>query len=392
MNREKTEALNSVNASESKNSGRSRKQSIIIVLIFIIFIGGMSAGTLFLPHEDFSEAENRYLQKMPEMTGESIMNGEFMTSFEKWVSDHTVFRDEWVGLKALTEALSGKKETGGVYLADGDTLIAASTPVQEKVFENNISYVNKFAQAVDVPVYFGIIPTAAEIWADRLPAYAPVDDESIVIARAYDGNEAICVDIEGALRVHAAEDIYYRTDHHWTGLGAFYGMNALLEKMEIEKLRLEDYPKEVVSEDFCGTSWSSSGAHWVKPDTIDKYVSEEGTEVTSWYDTKPEKGSLYHEEYLEKKDKYCYFLGENQPLCVIKTNVEGPKLLLVRDSYGDNMAPFLTQRFSEIHLVDLRYNRTSTKQYIIDNDIDAVFIMYGYGTFVKDTNVVFLSK
>ena len=108
---------------------------------------------------------------------------------------------------------------------------------------------------------------------------------------------------------------------------------------------------------------------------------------------RPEEGSLYVDRYLNEKDKYSYFLGGNQSLCVIETeHTDAPKVLVIRDSYSDSLAPFLTQRFSEIHLFDPRYNLTSVKDYVAQNDIDQVVVLYSFQNFTTDQNLFVLSR
>ncbi len=113
----------------------------------------------------------------------------------------------------------------------------------------------------------------------------------------------------------------------------------------------------------------------------------DGVNVTAYYTGKPEEGKLYVEDFLEKKDKYSYFLGGNQPLCVIESEKnDGPKVLVIRDSYSDSLAPFLTERFSEVHLFDVRYNMMSPSQYVQANDIDEVIVLYSFNNFVQGQN------
>ena len=82
-----------------------------------------------------------------------------------------------------------------------------------------------------------------------------------------------------------------------------------------------------------------------------------------------------------------------QPLCTIQTqNTEAPKLLLIRDSYSDSLAPFLTQSFSEIHLWDLRWNLNSVQEYIAENDIDNVVVLYSISNFLSDKNLFLLGR
>ena len=111
--------------------------------------------------------------------------------------------------------------------------------------------------------------------------------------------------------------------------------------------------------------------------------------------TRPSEGSLYVDQYLSVKDKYSYFLGgQQQPLCVIESGKvpDGPKVLIIRDSYTDSLAPFLTERFSEIHLFDLRYNATSVRDYIAQNDIDSVVVLYSFSNFATDKNLFLLGR
>ena len=82
-----------------------------------------------------------------------------------------------MALKAWSERLTGKQENNGVYFAKEDTLINRLDTPDPELLEENAGYVNALVNNVDVPVYFGIIPSAAEIWADRLPAGAPTADE-----------------------------------------------------------------------------------------------------------------------------------------------------------------------------------------------------------------------
>ena len=81
-------------------------------------------------------------------------------------------------------------------------------------------------------------------------------------------------------------------------------------------------------------------------------------------------------------------------MCVIKNEnvTDGSKLLVVRDSYADSMAPFLTQRFSEVHLVDLRYYRYPVSAYAAENGISDIAVIYSAQNFISDANLVLLTQ
>ena len=362
--------------------------------LFCLFIGGMLVLTLLLPDADFSPLENRYLQTPPKLSLDTLQNGKFMADAEDYAADHVPARDFWVALKAWCERLSGKQENNGVYFASDNTLINhIATPDMDALTEK-LGYVNALTDHVSVPIYFGIIPSAAGVWRDRLPAGAPTADEQALIGALTAGVTADgIVDVSALLSAHADENIYYRTDHHWTSLGAYYGYCAVMQAMGLEPVSLSDYKPSVLSDDFYGTIFSSSGVRWVAPDTIHAYVPEANISVTNYFDGTPTEGELYVDKYLAEKDKYSCFLGGNQPLCVLSGgNGVGEKVLVIRDSYSDAMAPFLAESFSEVHLYDLRYNRMSVKDYVAENDIDRVVVLYSLSNFTTDGNLFLLGR
>ena len=378
----------------------TRTYSRFLTAFFCLFLGGLLAWHVFLPDRARSETENRTLAQRPVFSWAALADGSFTADVEDYFADQFPLRDGWTGLKARAEQLLGKREFNGVYLC-GDTLIAKVDPPPENLEKRNLTHAARLAERTEIPVYLGLIPSAAEIWREKLPAGAESWDQSSFIAQGAALEGVKPVDLLGALSAHAGEDIFYRTDHHWTSLGAYYGYAALMETLgrADEVVPLSQYQKTTVSTEFYGTVFSSSGVRWVAPDEMDVYVPEDGVTVTSptyganWQLVSEEARQLYDESYLAKKDKYSMFLGGQQALGVVKTpNADKPKLLLVRDSYSDSLVPFLTPHFSEIHLVDLRYNKQSTTQYIKDNGIDLAVVLYSVPNFVSDSNLVWLGR
>ena len=383
----------------------SKRYAVFLTALFCAYVGGFLLWNLVTPDRDFSPLENRYLAQRPELEARDFrlawpvresgdfFTGEFMADYEEYLTDQFAGRDAWIAAKALSERALGKGENNGVYLCKEDTLIARfDRPDPERVAAD-LGYVDALAEHVDVPVYFSLIPGKVSVWADRLPEGAPNASEEAILAQAREGTAAQWVDLDAPLRAHAGEEIYYRLDHHWTSLGAYYGYAALMEAMGLEPVPLEDYARTTVSEDFNGTTFSTSGVRWLPPDHIDLYVPEEGVTVTAWNGSQPEPGVLYDWSKLEEKDQYAFFLGGNKPLAVVEgPNAQGPKLLVVRDSYADSLAPFLTAHFSEVHLFDPRYNKTPLSQYVRENGIDQVLVLYSVANFVTDTNLFVLGQ
>lgn len=369
----------------------TKAYSRFITVLFCGFIGGMFLLSIILPDRERSETENRLLAQWPEFSWESLKSGEFTSGVEEYIADQFPLRDGWTGLKSRVEQLIGKTEFNGVYLA-GDTLISKVEKPDDERLDKNFGYIQKLDGKTEATVHLGLIPSAAEIWRDRLPNGAYSWDQTLLLKMAEETG-LNTVDFLSVLQKYADEQIFYRTDHHWTSTGAYFGYTAIMEALGRgnEIIPADKYTPERVSRDFNGTLYSSSGIHWLKPDAIEYWVKEDGLTVTSWRTGKEESALLYDRSYLSVKDKYSSFLGGNQPLCVIKNeNAAGGKLLIVRDSYADSVAPFLAQHFSEVHLMDLRYYRSSVAQYADQNGIDDVLVMYSVPNFTTDVNMVFM--
>lgn len=370
----------------------SKKYAWLITGLFCGFLALFLVGHLVLPDREFSPEENRFLKQFPTVSAETITSGKFMDDFEAYFSEQFPGRDFWIGLKAAAERFSGKQENNGVYFGtDGETLFPTFEAPAAEDLDKRLGYVNQLGNNVDIPVYFSLIPGKVTVLSDLLPAGAPKADEASVIARA----EAACdsvrwVDLAGPLLEHKDEYVFYRTDHHWTTLGAWYGYEALMAGMGMDAA-LPDAEPELVSDSFYGTTYSAAGAKWVQPDGIYRRTSGNGVRVTSYFTGQPEEGDLYVVGKLDEKDKYSYFLGGNQPLCVIETEqTDAPRVLVVRDSYSDCLAPFLAGSFSQIHLWDLRYNNMSLKNYVAENNIDLVVVLYSVSNFATEKSLVLM--
>ena len=99
-------------------------------------------------------------------------------------------------------------------------------------------------------------------------------------------------------------------------------------------------------------------------------------------------GEMYVETFLAAKDKYKFFYGGNTPLLTVRTqHTDAPSLLILRDSYTDAMSPFLTAHFSEIHIMDLRYYKTSLRAYLEEHEIDNILVCYNVKNFSEDGNI-----
>ena len=345
----------------------SKTTNRIITALFSVFIGGFFLLNLLLPDKDFSEKENRQLQTLPKFSFSSLFSGSFATRFESYCSDQFAGRDTWIETKAGAELAQGKRQNNGVFLCDGGRLI----------------------EPFVAPVSLALIPTTAQLYADILPDGAPNDDQQAVINSAYAQTALETIDLSSTLTAHSNEYIFYRTDHHWTSLGAYYAANALRSSWGLPEIDKDTLTQETVSEDFCGTLYSSSGFFWIAPDEMETLIAAPEKSSVTRYETNGTKETLplYNYDKLTIKDKYTFFLGGNIPRAVVDTGADNaPSLLILRDSYADSLVPFLTDAFSEIHLIDLRYYTGSVKEYIAENAIDRVLLLYSTDNFCSDSS------
>ena len=168
------------------------------------------------------------------------------------------------------------------------------------------------------------------------------------------------VDIYDALMKHRKEYIYFRTDHHWTALGAYYAYTALCEEMGIEPEKLEEYETREF-EGFVGSFYNDTKNESLKkhPDVITAYLpkSEAKMHVT------PAKGKDYDWDIIYDVSaygaslKYSTFIASDNPFTEItnQTLTDESACIVVKESFGNAFVPFLVDHYQHVYVVDYRY-------------------------------------
>lgn len=357
----------------------------------IIFIGFMSLIGFFAPEKSFSEMENRRLEEQPEFSMKKLFGGNYTSSYEKYVSDQFPFRNFFIGVKSDCERISGKVENNEVYLGkDGYLFEKFKTPQREE-FEKKIDAINSFAISnPNVGKYFILVPNSVKILEDKLPKFAPIDDELELIERvqkSLDKNIDF-VDVYDTLLSKNHEYIYYKTDHHWTTKGAFYAYEKFCEDVGITPHNEGYFDINEATCEFYGSLYSKSGFRRLSPDSIQLYIPKTKKELeVEYFDEEKIEDTLYDFSGLNKKDKYTIFLGGNHPLIKISSNVNEKKLLIVKDSYANSLIPFLTDHFGQIYVVDLRYFDEDLSSLIEEENIGDVLILFNVKTFFEDDSI-----
>lgn len=368
--------------------------SIVTVLLFFGVLVGLGIATVFSEKESFSETQNRKLADFPELSGKNIYSGKFTSGVEDYVSDHFAGHDGWIAAKTAAELLTGKRERNDIYILENRLVEKIPEPDMEEV-QKSIDGIKQFAKDNHIAPYVMIVPTQAEIYKNELPANAPNPDQQAFINEVYSQLEgsAVPIDVYSTLSANRESYIYYRTDHHWTTQGAFLAYIAAAKKMDIMPLTEGGYDIDHASDSFKGTFYSKVLYEGIEPDSIDLWLpadrgEEPEVEIYSTFGAEPEiHEGMYFREYLEVKDKYSTFFGTNQPMVTVRTGNQGGKLLVFKDSYAHCFVPFMTEHFSEITMVDLRYIQMSYKDIIDVSEYDKVMFLYNASTFMSDRNL-----
>lgn len=346
---------------------------------------------LFISNEEYSEQENRYLQGSPALSFEAIVDRSFMDDAENFSSDQLMFRDFFVRVKGQCEKLLGKKENNGVYFAKDGYLIEKAESVSNDVIGKNIEAIDILAGKKRYDVSVCVIPQAFEIHKDKLPKgvyNTNVRDLTKKISQDLKDADVKIVDTTSILEENKDQYIFYRTDHHQTSKGSYLVYRALGDALGYTPFDESEFSVEEITNDFLGTTYSKALIS-TEPDTIAVYKTEVNQNAqVEFFGEEKESSSIFFPEYLEKKDKYAYFLDGNHGVTVVKGGKEdGGSIAIFKDSYSHSLAPFLINHFETIHLLDMRYFQEDPIRYLGENGIERVLFLYGSSTFMTDITI-----
>lgn len=191
------------------------------------------------------------------------------------------------------------------------------------------------------------------------------------------------VAIYKTLQAHADEYLYFRTDHHWTALGAYYAYSVYCAVRGIPTTPLSDYT--VTSYDgFLGTHYSATGSTKIEADTITAYIpiatnaihiTDRGGERTKYSRgiVTPNIGAMYAAVGSQYN---CFLLGDHA-LGEIhnETRTDGSSVLVVKESFGNAFVPFLVDSYEYVYVIDARYYDGDLVQFVTQHSIDDVIFI-----------------
>ena len=373
---------------------RQRKvQEQLVGIIFILILFLFLIINIIVPNKEKSVQENRMLATKPKFRLSSLISGDYDEKFEAYMDDQFVGRDMWRKLKVTVDRICGSRLENGVYIGRNGQLLEQIEVADENHLAANIKAIKSFSESQSkIPVRMMLVPDAANVLTHSLPALAKPEDQTQMFSmvRKDLGDSVEWIDVSTELNKHKTEKIYYKTDHHWTTLGAFYAFQAAAPSLGIEGDLSGKYVSYAVSDSFNGMLASKSGVNLGEKEQIDIYVpTEEDTDlIVDYVDEGKRSTSLYDSSKLKEKDQYTVFLGGNSSLLDIRTvSTSTKRLLLVKDSFANSFIPFLTPYYREIVVVDPRYYSGTINDLMDSYRISEVLFLYSGNTFFKDNNI-----
>lgn len=360
------------------------KITSILVSIFII-----SFSILFFVNEKkvFSETENRYLEKSPKYSFSSLKRGTYTKGIDNYLTDHFPLRNEMISIKTETLKLTGRNYINSVYLGSDGYLLEEFKGLKNISKITNV--VNSLEDKVDSKISFILIPTSVEINRDKLPNYAVNESEREAITNFYNNLKVNTIDVYNALMANKQYELYYKLDHHYTTYGAYFTYLKFCVSSGIKPYVMADFNITKVTDEFYGTLYSKTNDYSLKPDSIYTFNLNNKLKV-EYKDTDKITDSLYDESYLDKKDKYSYFLDNNHSLIEITNESidNNDSILLIKDSYANSFIPFIVNHYKKIYVIDPRYYKESISDYIRENKIQEVLFLYNVGTIDNDLGII----
>lgn len=384
-------------AADDRKEARRFPKEAVSVAVFAVLIFGGTLASLFSKKRVFSENENRLLAQMPEFSVERLLDGSFGADYETYLSDQFFARDTWISIKTYTERFIGKKDINGVYFGKDGYLIEKHSvmPADREVADRNAERVAAFLERQlallgENHCKFLLVPGSIDVLQGKLPPFASDDAVPYFLETMKElVPEEVYVDLYDLMLSHADEAIYYRTDHHWTTLGAYYAYAAWAESCGITPKALSEFTAEEIS-GFYGTVHSKVNIS-TKPDTITLYHS--GTQFTAEYDMAKTSEGLYVKEHLETKDKYSVYLDGNHALVKITGGEKnGKTLLVVKDSFAHSFVPFAAEHFETVYMIDLRYFNMAVSRFAEQYGVTDVLVLYNRLNLEEDTHTYLFIK
>ena len=381
-----------------RKAGRRAIYPLVIFGAVLLFGGALL--NLFWPKRTQIELENRKAAQSPAFSIEGLLDGSWQSSFAIWMQDQFVLRDQWINAQRATDEIVFQKvEEGGILIGKDQWMFTKLFTVDDSIqkqLDKNVQAVSDFAAKYPGKVTFLLAPSASVIYSEELPAGAPMVDENAMLDEIFSeiGQSADVLDLRDVFTANKDEYLYFKTDHHWTPLGAYLAYQQFCTLKGLTPFDCAARESATV-EDFQGTHYSATRLWNVENDSITYYPLENPMtifRITGEAQYEPETTeNLINTEKFSTRDKYAAFLDGNNGYSVIEGNGTG-SILVVKDSYANSFIPYLTENYAKIGVVDFRNFKYGLDSTIAQEGYDQILILYNFQTFIADTNLIYISR
>ena len=376
----------------------------VLIVCFLLIIFGLGAATVITPDREISEVENRQLAHRPDITKAGLVSGELFQRLDSYFTDQFYNRDWFIKKYTQEQILTGKVYVNDVVMADNDWLMFP--PIDKNFSEEIKQSTNQLKSLADSfsgenrEFYVALTPYKMNILEHKYPHFLNKNlgvenfrffeknlPDSITVINGYD-------QFKGNYTMQEIENFFFKTDHHWNIEGAFAGYYHLINQLGLRSDLFEGaaYERDQYvlrcKEDalFVGSlnnqiyklgNAAEDRACQLVPEFESNLVSVrtknwDGSESS---DMKDIYGTGFEKEEVLYGDLYTWDL----PLIKFEFKNTGNDLnvLVLKDSYGNPIQPFIAQHFKHTFILDLRhYKEESVEEFIRENDIDMVVFLY----------------
>lgn len=237
-------------------------------------------------------------------------------------------------------------------------------------------------------IYFMAIPIGADFYLpDRITKGVMKEREIIEHLHSILPAQTRVVKAYERVGQQKSQYVYFKTDHHWTGLGAYYAYTAFAAEAGLEPLPLDAFARKEIPR-FLGTLYhrTLSPTLAANPDNVEYFMVPVGTEVKYYYagSSHERPGSLYA-EYARGAMSYGVFLGGDYPLMKITSDIRnGKKIIVIKDSYGNAFVPYLSSHYETVYVIDYRYFNGSVSTLIKKEGVQE--LLFAHNTYVMSNS------
>ena len=411
---------------------------IILLILCALAVAFVPAYWIFADAPALIALEKRYRTEWPEFSVGYLMSGKWGERADAWMTDKIPAREVLVGIDAYTWYFMGRQSAQEVYVDKNGNLVEAPPLYTEAGLGKRVDKILDFAETYaelcgpGASIALTVPPNAG--YAARLPDYMSrcYKDAEIsryiaarINARKPENYKLTYVDMASAFGI-LDTPLYYRTDHHWNGDGAYAAYAALGGALGYEPLAAGAFRTER-AEKFYGATYVKSGLWLTAPDALDMWTPPVAARVSVLDASKaPDiRDTMFFTEYLDDMDKYSVFLGGIHGLTIIEnldyaenadaaagqidestaaltdaangvnpSNADSQSLIIVKDSFANSLIPLLLPHYKTIVAVDLRYYRGETSklclEYTADGRPPGVLIIYSMYHIANDPDLLWL--